>query len=153
MDKAKQDEASVTILVVREVIARPDDEGIFYDCMSEEEFEPSRISSVEQTRVATCGAQSRGAEFEQVCVVNVVALEPATVIMTLDAGADVSVAPEQNYNIGAPEEVSRTHQLRVEEIDAYVFRHTPEMERLLNSLSNLRWELEARILCQALDDS
>lgn len=39
----------------------------------------------------------------EICVIkNVVALEPPSVIITLDSGADVPVAAERFYNLGLP---------------------------------------------------
>lgn len=71
----------------------------------------------------------------RVCMVKSVA--PTYVVMTLDSGADVSVAPEEHYEMGIPGN-SRSAQMVDAQGEAirssgnrrlYVFRSTPGMER------------------------
>ena len=78
-----------------------EEEEVFYDCHSGDEDEPPSTSSLEETVSHDARAQCEDMELDtsRVCMVKSVA---PTVIMTLDSGADVSVAPEEYYQMGQP---------------------------------------------------
>ncbi|CAK9116129.1 unnamed protein product, partial [Durusdinium trenchii] len=78
-----------------------EEEEVFYDCHSGDEDEPPSTSSLEETGSHDARAQCEDTELDmfRVCMVKSVA---PTVIMTLDSGADVSVAPEEYNQMGQP---------------------------------------------------
>ena len=78
-----------------------EEEEVFYDCHSGDEDEPPSTSSLEETGSHDARAQCEDTELDmfRVCMVKSVA---PTVIMTLDSGADVPVAPEEYYQMGQP---------------------------------------------------
>ena len=96
------DESALQVMAIREYDKSPDEaEEIFYDCQSSEESETLCTPSMEDTRSDALRAQSEDdkGQIQKVCMVR---NETPNVVMTLDSGADVSVAPEQYYALGLP---------------------------------------------------
>ena len=102
--------SELTIFAVTEIAETyeaTNDEETFYDCDEELKDEP-KPPSMEETEAQTSERRDDGhaearVETMKICMIkNVVALEVPSVIMTIDSGADVSVAPERFYNLGVP---------------------------------------------------
>ena len=96
----ESEDLAMTISVVREVQHEIEEE-IFYDCQSEDEFEPSGTSPLGGTGDHDLPAQSAKNQALEVRVCMVKHDSP-TIALTLDCGADVSVAPEEYYAMGMP---------------------------------------------------
>ncbi|CAK9062295.1 unnamed protein product [Durusdinium trenchii] len=108
--EAEDETSELTIFAVTEIAETyeaMDDEETFYDC-DEELKDELKPPSMEETEAQTSGRRDDGeakamVEPMKICMIkNVVALEVPSVIMTIDSGADVSVAPERFYNLGVP---------------------------------------------------
>ena len=108
--EAEDETSELTIFAVTEIAETyeaMDDEETFYDC-DEELKDELKPPSMEETEAQTSGHRDDGeakamVEPMKICMIkNVVALEVPSVIMTIDSGADVSVAPERFYNLGVP---------------------------------------------------
>ena len=108
--EAEDETSELTIFAVTEIAETyeaMDDEETFYDC-DEELKEELKPPSMEETEAQTSGRRDDGeakamVEPMKICMIkNVVALEVPSVIMTIDSGADVSVATERFYNLGVP---------------------------------------------------
>ena len=95
----ESDDLAMTILVVREVQDEVDEE--IYDCQSEIEVEPPGTSPLGSTGDHDLRAQSAKDEALEVRVC-MVKHDAPTIALTLDSGADVSVAPEEFYAMGMP---------------------------------------------------
>ncbi|CAK9026497.1 unnamed protein product [Durusdinium trenchii] len=95
---------AMAILAVREV-ENENEEETFYECQSEVEFEPPGTSSLESTGDHDLRHDPRAQYSDEeamkvrVCMVR---QEAPTIALTLDSGADVSVAPEEYYAMGMP---------------------------------------------------
>ncbi|CAK9073386.1 unnamed protein product [Durusdinium trenchii] len=108
--ESDDEDSKLTIFAVSEIaetFEATNDEEIFYDCCDGLEDEP-RTPSMEETDAQSSGSidgehAKTADEPMKICMIkNVVALEVPSVIMTIDSGADVSVAPERFYNLGVP---------------------------------------------------
>ncbi|CAK9080671.1 unnamed protein product [Durusdinium trenchii] len=96
------DESALQVMAIRKCDEIPDEvEEIFYDCQSGDESTSLRTPSMEDTGSDALRAQSKDVEgqIQNLCMVR---NEAPNVVMTLDSGADVSVAPEQYYALGLP---------------------------------------------------
>eukprot|EP00913_Durusdinium_trenchii_P014129 g13262.t1 len=98
----EDDDLGLQVMAIRECDEDPDEmEEIFYECQSGDESAPTRTSSMENTGSDALRAQSEDVtgQIQNVCMVRE---QTPNVVMTLDSGADVSVAPEQYYALGLP---------------------------------------------------
>ncbi|CAK9042426.1 unnamed protein product, partial [Durusdinium trenchii] len=95
-------ETVLPVVAIRSHYELPDEtEEISYDCQSDDEGMPLRTPSMEETGSDALRAQSKDVtgQIQNVCMVR---NEAPNVVMTLDSGADVSVAPEQYHALGLP---------------------------------------------------
>ena len=96
----ESDDLAMAILAVREMQDEVDEET-FYDCQSEVENVPSGTPPRGDTGDHDLRAQSAEDDVleARVCMVK---HDAPTIALTLDSGADVSVAPEEFYAMGMP---------------------------------------------------
>ena len=100
----EDEDLAMAILAVREVEIENEEET-FYDCQSEIECEPPGTSTLGSTGDHDLRHDPRAQRSDKqemkvrVCMVR---QEAPTIALTLDSGADVSVAPEEYYAMGMP---------------------------------------------------
>ena len=102
MEVEELEDWPVRAIKVSDLDEQPSDEEEFYDCLKMPNMDMQLEATIDETETKEMRAQCTREDLPLQVFMITDAAVPQSVLMTLDSGADISVAPEEYYRLGIP---------------------------------------------------